>query len=72
MTVIVKKHKVTGKGDNMQNIRIKTRSGKMIDRRAEVIDRLDNEGNQYSIALVGRGIYRVIDRDFYGPVWSAK
>lgn len=53
-------------------IRIQTRGGKLIEREAEVIDKIDNEGRQYSIALHGGNVYTVIDRDYYGPIYGTQ
>ncbi|ORC37295.1 hypothetical protein B4O97_03645 [Marispirochaeta aestuarii] len=53
-------------------IRIKTKGGKLIEREAEVIDKIDNDGRQYSIALHGGNVYTVIDRDYYGPIYGTQ
>lgn len=50
-------------------IRIKTAKN-IIEKDAEIIDKIDSEGNQYSIALSSGRVYKVIDRDFYGAIYG--
>lgn len=54
----------------MDKIRIETKTGKMIERKAEVKDWIDNAGRQYSTAQVGIHLYRVAYRDSLGPVYK--
>lgn len=55
----------------VKKIRIRTKLGKMIERRAEVVDRIDGYGTQYSLAQVGIRLYRVVERDSEGPIYKA-
>lgn len=52
--------------------RIKTRTGRMIVRLVTVTEWIDRDGRQSATAQIGRTIYIVVDRDFYGPVWAVK
>lgn len=52
-------------------ITIITKSGKYIKRNATVTDMIDSNGNQYSVATVGRAMYRVIERNFDGAIFAA-
>lgn len=54
----------------MPRIRIETRAGKMITRKAVTTDWIDSEGRQCSIAQVGIRLYRVIRRDAEGPIYK--
>ena len=54
----------------MSRIRIETKSGKVIERRAEVRDFIDNSGRQYSLAQVGVFLYTVVRRDCLGPIFK--
>jgi len=51
-------------------ITIRTKKGKEIIRRAEIVDYISSNGNQYSIAYVGRTAYRIITHDARGSVWA--
>lgn len=55
----------------MKKIKIKTKSGEIITRKANVIDFIGDEG-RYSVAYVGDTTYYVIDRDFGGAVFGVK
>jgi hypothetical protein len=54
----------------MATIRIQTRQGKHITRRAVVVDYIANNGRQFSAAQVGIHLYRIAYRDSTGPVWA--
>ena len=56
----------------MRKITVKTKSGRFVTRNAEIIDRIDGDGRQYSIALSGNATYYVSCRDADGIVWSVK
>jgi hypothetical protein len=56
---------------NKKTIRIKTKKGKVIERSAPITDWIDNDGNRTSTAQIGKVIYRVIDRDYYGAIFCA-
>ena len=53
-------------------ITIKTRNGNKITRNVEIIDRIDSDGNQYSIAIVGRAVYQITERHADYNVWGVK
>jgi hypothetical protein len=55
----------------MEAIRILTKAGKMIWHKAEIVDRITSDGEQYSVAIVGRATYLVVDRDADGAIWGA-
>jgi len=50
----------------MTNIRLA--NGKTI--KATIINKIDNDGNQYSVAVKGTKVYRVVSRDFDGAIWA--
>ena len=54
----------------MNKIRIETKAGKIIERRAVLSDWIDADGRQSSLAQVGIWLYRVARRDYYGPVYK--
>lgn len=56
----------------MTKITIKTKSGKMIERNANVTDWIDGNGRQSSTAQIGNAVYRVIDRTSDGAIFAAK
>jgi hypothetical protein len=54
----------------MLRIRIETKAGKVIERKAEVRDFIDDSGRQYSLAQVGVFLYAVVRRDCLGPIFK--
>lgn len=53
-------------------IRIRTRKGRQITRRAIVQEYLDPAGRVVAAARWHKTTYQVVDRDFYGPIYGAK
>ena len=47
---------------------IRLTNGKTI--KATVIDKIDDNGNQYSIAISGKRVYHVVSHDYDGAIWS--
>jgi hypothetical protein len=54
----------------MKKIRIKTKSGQLIERNAAIVDYITDSGECYSEARVGRFVYRVVCRDVYGAIFA--
>jgi len=52
-----------------QKIRIKN-GRHIITQMADVETYLDKDGRETALAFVGRKVYRVVDRDFDGPIWG--
>jgi len=57
----------------IENITIQTKNGNTIHRRAEIVDRIDNNGIQYSLAFVGKNPhpYTIIRRESTHNVWHS-
>jgi len=54
-----------------QTIKVRTRSGKLIERKAAVADLEDSMGTKYKVAQIGIWTYRIKERDSEGnPVWA--
>ena len=55
-----------------RKIRIITQYGNDIERMAEIVDYVSNDGRQFSRAYVGRTVYVVDYHDTLGPVWRVE
>jgi hypothetical protein len=54
----------------MNRIRIETKAGRMIVRKAAVTEYIDRDGRQWSVAQVGIHLYKVNRRDTEGSVYK--
>lgn len=45
-------------------------NGRITEVKAEITDWIDNNGRQLSTAEVDGKLYKVIDRDYYGPIYG--
>jgi hypothetical protein len=54
----------------ISKIRIRTRKGDMIERRATIQEWIDSAGRVSSFAQVGIHLYRIADRDGGGAIWT--
>lgn len=52
-----------------QKIRVLTKKG-IKEYNAKCTDMIESDGVIYCVAQVGRWIYTVIERDFYGPIFG--
>jgi hypothetical protein len=52
-------------------IRVRTKNGKVVNRNAEIIDRMKPDGELYSIAIVGKVAYHEAGRDAKGLIWES-
>lgn len=55
----------------MKTVQIQTRTGNLVERKADVTEYIGSDGRVVSTAKIGRVVYKVVDRNFYGPIYSA-
>lgn len=58
------------KEDYVDTIRICTKQGRMIERKATIRDVLNGKGEFIPLAQVGIHVYRIVNYDSCGLVWS--
>ncbi len=54
----------------MEKRTIRIKSGNKIKKKAIVSESIDSSGRILSTALVGDKDYKIIDRDYYGPIYG--
>jgi len=54
-----------------RNVRIRLEDGEIIEREAQVGEWLTDAGRVESVCLYKRGIYQVVDRDYYGAIFGS-
>lgn len=53
-------------------VKIRTKKGGIITRKALVTRWIRNDGSQFHTCTVGTNIYHIVDHDFDGPIYSIK
>lgn len=55
----------------MATIRVIGKNGNQYNRHnVAIVDKIGDDGRVYSIAISGKDVYMVIERDFYGPLYA--
>jgi len=55
--------------DRVETIRIRTKTGRLIERKATIRDVMNGIGEFIPLAQVGIHVYRIVNYDSGGPVW---